>query len=93
MIKKEIFIGFVVGIFANMAGLFMYLYFFSEYKVETSLAMAYENNVLGNVIALGAIANFLPFFVYIKKNKIYRARGVILATLLAGLSIIYFEFL
>ncbi len=93
MIKKEIFIGFVVVIFANIAGIFMYLYFFSEYKIETSLTMAYENGVLGNVIALGAIANFLPFFVYIKKNRIYRARGVILATLLAGLSIIYFEFL
>jgi len=85
---KEILIGFIVGIFANLAGSYLYIFFFSKYDVETSLQVAMEQDVLGNIIALGALFNLAAFFIFLKKKQLYRSRGVLLATLLAALAIL-----
>lgn len=91
-IKKEIFIGFLIGIFANLAGMYLYIYFFLDYDFETSIQLAKENDSIGNLIALGAILNLIVFFLFIKKRQLYRARGVLLATILAALIILYTKF-
>lgn len=90
---KEILIGLVVGIIANLAGIYLYIFFFSDHSLENTLQAAVENDFLGSLIALGAILNLLAFFVYIKKKQNYRARGVLLATLLAALTILVTKFL
>jgi len=92
MIKKEIFIGFLIGLVATCAGVFLYCTFFLEPELLESLRIAQANDRLGSVIALGAILNFLPFFVFLKKNKIYRARGVIIFTILTGIFIALLNF-
>ncbi|MGO3706620.1 MAG: hypothetical protein ACTJGD_02505 [Mesonia hippocampi] len=88
MIKKEIFIGFIVGIVANLIGMFIYIAAFSKYGFTTTLEISYEEGYLGSIISLGAILNFLPFFVFLKKNKPYRSRGVLIASIFAALVII-----
>ncbi len=90
--KKELLIGFVVGIIANLAGSYLYIYFFSKYSFETTLKVAAEEDLLGNIIALGAILNLLAFFVFLKKGQLYRARGVVLATVIAALGILIAKF-
>lgn len=90
--KKEIVIGFLVGIFANLTGSYLYIFFFSDYSLETTLKMAIENNILGSLIALGAILNLIVFFIYLKKKQIYRARGVVIATLVAAIIILISKF-
>lgn len=92
MIVKEVLIGFLVAVAANLAGMFLYISFFSEYTVETTLAAAVEDGFIGSLIALGAILNFLPFFVFLKKNQLYRVRGVLIATLLAAIVILVTKF-
>ena len=87
MIKKEIAIGFLVGIAANIAGMFLYLSLVMQKEFETVIGQASEEGVLGSIIALGAILNFLPFFVFIRKKQNYHARGVLLATIIAAISI------
>ncbi|MBB4119391.1 uncharacterized BrkB/YihY/UPF0761 family membrane protein [Mesonia hippocampi] len=88
MIKKEIFIGFIVGIAANLVGMFIYISAFSKYGLTTTLEISYEEGYLGSIISLGAILNFLPFFVFLRKNKPYRSRGVLIASIFAALVII-----
>lgn len=92
-IKKEVFIGLVVGLIANLAGSYLYIYFFSKESLETTIKIALQEGVFGNLIALGAILNLFIFFIFLKKNQFYRARGVILATIVAGISILILEFL
>jgi len=87
MLRKKIAIGFLVGIFANVAGIFLYITFFSEMDLGHTLMDALSNGYLGKIIALGALLNFFPFFVFLKKNQIYHARGVVLATVLAAILI------
>lgn len=91
-LKKELLIGFVVGLIANLAGSYLYIYFFSAESLETTIEIALQQGVFGNLIALGAILNLIIFFIFLKKNQFYRARGVILATIVAAISILILEF-
>ena len=89
---KEILIGFIIGLVANMAGMYIYISIFSKQSLEATLQAAVENDFLGSLIALGAILNLLAFFVFLKKKQHYRARGVLLATLIAALAILISKF-
>jgi len=91
-VKKEIIIGFLVGIAANLAGMYLYIFFFLDYDFETSIQLARENDSIGNLIGLGAILNLIVFFLFIKKRQLYRARGVLLATIIAALFILFSKF-
>ncbi len=91
-IKKEVLIGFVIGLIANLAGSYLYIYFFSEYNLEKTINVALQQDIFGNLIALGAILNLVVFFVFLKKNQFYRARGVVLATVVAALIILISKF-
>ena len=87
MVKKEIGIGFVLGLAANVLGILVYILLFSDAGIKASLVEAYQEQVLGRLIAAGAVLNFIPFFYYLNKNHIYRVRGVVLASILAALLI------
>ena len=84
--------GFLIGLVANVAGCYLYIYFFSEYSFEETLELAQQEGVLGNIIALGALLNLAVFFIFLKKKRYYRARGVLLATLAAAIFILITKF-
>lgn len=87
-IKKEIFIGILVGMISNFAGMYIYVAIFTNYDLFNAIQMAYDEYFLGGLIAIGAGANFIPFFVFLKKDKIYRARGVLIFTILMAIVIL-----
>lgn len=87
MIKKEVGIGLITGLAANSLGVLLYILVFSELGFTASLQEAHKEQVLGRLLAAGAVLNFLPFFYFLNKNKIYRTRGVLLATILVALLI------
>ncbi|WP_373059690.1 hypothetical protein [Zunongwangia sp. H14] len=87
MNKQDVFTGFLVGIAANISGLFLYVTLFSELNIDDTLQDAMSNNYLGKIIALGAILNFLPFFLFLKKKQNAHARGVLMASILAAIAI------
>lgn len=89
---KEVLIGLIVGLAANITGTYLYIYFFSKQSLEDTLQAALENDFLGSLIGLGAILNLMAFFIYLKKKQFYRARGVLLATLIATLAILISKF-
>ena len=75
MSKSNIAIGFLIGISTTIGGVFLFTIFFSDYSFEVSLRDSIHNDYFGKLIAIGAILNFLPFFVFIRKKQIYHARG------------------
>ena len=87
MIKKEIFIGFLTGIASNLVGMVIYILIFSELSILDTLKESMRGGFIGTLITAGAILNFIPFFYFLKKEKTYRARGVLLASILAALVI------
>jgi hypothetical protein len=92
--------GFILGIIANLMGMYLYVFFFSKESVEYTLEQAYNKGFLGGIIGLGAILNLALFFFLLtskvgkfqKKTQFYEARGVLMATVIAALAVLYFEF-
>lgn len=80
--KKEILIGFLVAIVATIFGSYIFIDFFSKYDFYQSLELIKEGNLEGKVLVLGAIPNLFVFFIFLKKEQIYRARGVLFETFL-----------
>ncbi len=93
MIKQNLFTGFLTGIAANIAGVLLYISLLSDAGIDATLQDAVANGYLGKIIALGAILNFLPFFVFLKKKQNYHARGVLLATVCVAVAVAIYKFL
>lgn len=86
MIKKEVFIGFIVGIIANSIGLVIAVLIFGNGEsllitIKQSIAQGFFNKL----VSIGAILNLIAFFLFIKLKRDYRARGVILATVFVAI--------
>ncbi|MGW9684090.1 hypothetical protein [Flagellimonas sp. 2504JD1-5] len=89
--KKEILIGFVVGIIANTFGTLVYILLFSDLSISETFNAAVSQGHVGSLLALGAILNLVAFFGFLKIKRDYRARGVMIATLLTALVILYYK--
>lgn len=92
--KKDIFIGAIVGLIANSIGLFLAAMFLGNGEdFTTVIKAASEEGFLGKLISLGAILNLIAFFVFIKKRQDYRAKGVLIVTLLVAIFTFVFKML
>jgi len=85
-VKKEIAIGAIIGLIANALGMFFFIAVFVEEDFERTLSTAYQTGILGKFMALGAVLNFAPFYLFLRRNLIYRARGVVVATVLVAIA-------
>ncbi len=91
MNKKEILIGFAVGIIANTLGTLLYIVLFSDLSISETYKAAVDQGHVGSLLALGAILNLVAFFGFLKLRRDLRARGVLMATLLSALLILYYK--
>jgi heme/copper-type cytochrome/quinol oxidase subunit 4 len=91
MNKKEILIGFIVGIIANTIGTLLYILLFSDFGIIDTFKAAIAQEQIGSLLALGAILNLVAFFGFLRLKRDYRARGVMMATILTALVILYYK--
>ncbi len=89
--KKEVIIGFLVGIIANTIGTLLYIVLFSDLGIIATFKAAIAQEHIGSLLALGAILNLIAFFGFLKLKRDFRARGVMIATLLTALVILYYK--
>ncbi len=97
MIKKKIGIGFFIGLISACLGFVLCVFIFSslskqELGFSETINASISNDSIGSLIALGALPNLLLFFYFLKKNNIYRARGILLASLIAAIFIAISKF-
>ena len=86
MDKKEILIGIIVGFVANLAGLVLAIIFLHENpSIIEVIINSFDEGILSKLISLGAIMNLFVFLVFIKKKQDYRARGVLIITIIMAL--------
>jgi len=91
MHKKELLIGFIVGIIANTIGTLLYILLFSDRGIQESFQAAMEQGHVGSLLALGAILNLVAFFLFLRIRRDNRAKGVLIATLMTALIILYYK--
>ena len=93
VMKKEILIGFLIGLLATAFGFYIYVEFVSTYSFEETLIILDEGNLYGKVLGLAAIPNLFVFFIFLKKKQELRARGVLLACIVIALMILVSKFI
>ena len=91
--KKEILIGFLVGLLATAFGFYIYVEFVSTYSFEETIKILNEGNLYGKVLGLAAIPNLFVFFIFLKKKQDFRARGVLIACFFIAFLILISKFL
>jgi len=92
-IRKEISIGFLISTITTACGIFLYLQYFSRFGFDETLQMIKEGNLYTQVISLAALPNLFVFFIFIKKKQDYRARGVLMASILTALVTFVLKFI
>lgn len=90
-IKKEIGIGILVGIIANTVGTLLYILFFSDLGIAETFEAAVTQGHVGSLLALGAILNLVAFFGFLKIKRDQRAKGVLIATIVTAMIILYYK--
>ena len=91
-LKKDIFRGLLISLFATAAGIFLYLEYFSMYSFKDTLKMIRDGSLYGKVLSLAAIPNLFVFFIFIKKKQDNCAKGVLLGTILIALTTLILKF-
>ncbi len=82
MKKTELFIGLLIGLLSAFIGSYSFLKFQTEYDLIKDFSIIKNEGILGKIVALGAVFNIVIFFVLLKRNKEFMARGVLLATII-----------
>jgi len=91
-IKKEIVIGTLISLAATLAGFYIYLEYISRFGFQETISMIKQGGVLGPLLALCSLPNLFVFFIFLKKNQEYRARGVLIGVIIIALFTAYLKF-
>src|SRR5690625_3942316 len=86
----EVLIGYSITISCTLAGIY-FVTEFSDFETMEVIRKSIQNNSISSVIALGALMDFVAFFVVLKKGQYYRVRGVLLGVLTAAFVVLYFK--
>jgi hypothetical protein len=85
--KKDILIGFGVGLIATVFGLVFAIQIFgTSDDWGIVIEQAITQGFLTKLMSIGALLNLGAFFLFIKKNQDQRAKGVLIATVLVLIS-------
>ncbi|SDG92630.1 hypothetical protein SAMN04488062_103107 [Flavobacterium omnivorum] len=81
MNKKNLLLGFLIGIATTLLGSYLFISFFSEFKFIAGIQIMKFQGNLGKLITLGSILTLIAFAILLKMNKEIMARGVVLAVI------------
>lgn len=92
--KKEIIIGFTVGIIATAFGLVFAIQIFGKSDDWGAvLRQAVAEGFLTKLMSIGALLNLGAFFLFLKKKQDHRAKGVLIATILVFIATMIIKFM
>lgn len=87
--KRDLIIGFVIGIIACVLGIFLFITFFTDFDFIVGIQSMKSEGKLGKLITLGAILDLVAFGILLKRNKEFMARGVVLAVICIAIFTIF----
>jgi len=93
-ITKNILLGLLLGIAVSVFGAVLYVMFmFNEQNLNQAFRKLFYSGLITKVIALGTLPNALVFHFLVKQNKIYIARGVLMAVVVLALVFAVLKFI
>jgi hypothetical protein len=92
-IKDSIVLGLMLGLLIPVLGVLVFYYSkFAAVDLLQFVQVATKHKVLSPMLSLCAILNLGTFYLFLNKNLYLTARGIILATLLYGATIVVLKF-
>ncbi|MBI1222340.1 MAG: hypothetical protein GC180_07020 [Bacteroidetes bacterium] len=90
--NRQLIIGFVVGMLVPaFLILMMYAFKFSESSFTSFVSASIRQGIAPAIIALSQLGNLGLFFLFLKFDRLWASRGVILATFLYICVMLYFK--
>ena len=83
--KIEVLLGFIIGIITSVFGCFLFIELFTKFTFFAGIELMQAEDKLGKIITLGTVLDLGVFWMLLKLNKEFMARGVILAVILLTL--------
>lgn len=91
--NKQLFSGALAGLFApGFIISIIYAVRFASFSFPDFVSHAIKEHVAAPIIALSLIINLGLFFLFLKYDKLYASRGILLSTLLYGALMLYIRF-
>lgn len=64
---------------------------FADLALMEALKLSLRMNVFSNIVALGALLDFLAFFIFLKKGKFNHVKGVLFGVIAAAIVVLIFK--
>ncbi|WP_282041256.1 hypothetical protein [Winogradskyella flava] len=94
MTRKDILIGFIIGLIATVFGLVFAIQIFGKSDDWGEVVRrAISEGFLTKLMSIGALLNLGAFFLFLKKNQDNRAKGVLIATILVFIGTMVIKFM
>ncbi len=91
--KDSLVFGLMIGLVLPVIGVLVFYYSkFAAVDIMQFIQVATKNRVLSPMLSLCAILNLGTFYVFLNKNLYLTARGIILATIIYGITIVALKF-
>ena len=90
---NQVYFGLAPGLI--FPALIVYLFYLNNYSyvpLMRFLTVLAENDILTKVISICVLVNLIVFFFFIRKNYLYGARGVMIATFIYVLAVVTLKF-
>jgi len=90
---NSVYLGLVLGIVAPLLTmLIVYIINFNAFDINELISYLVGKNVFTKLVSLCVIPNLLLFFIFIRLNYLYSARGVLMATILFAVFVFITKF-
>lgn len=90
--NRQLIIGALVGMLVPaFLILMMYAFKFSESSFTSFVSASIRQGIAPALIALSLIGNLGLFFLFLKFDKLWASRGVMIATIIYGALMLYFK--
>ena len=90
---NSLYLGLILGVIFPIISLCgYYLVNFNEFAFSDFVKMIIARNIYVKILALCVLPNLLLFFIFIWKNYLTSARGVLMATIICAVIIIILKF-
>jgi len=91
--KDSLLFGLILGLLIPVLGVLAFYYSkFAAVDLMQFIQVATKHKVLSPMLSLCAILNLGTFYLFLNKNLYLTARGIILATILYGVTIVVLKF-
>ncbi|MES2559775.1 MAG: hypothetical protein V4590_08550 [Bacteroidota bacterium] len=91
--KDSLLLGLLLGLLIPVVGVAIFYYSkFAAIDIWQFIQVATQHKVLSPMLSLCAILNLAIFYLFLNKNLYLTARGIILATIIYGVTIVLLKF-